>query len=145
LRIVFRVIAKHSDKLDVEADLGRPVDILVSEIVSNNLLGQDVLPAHERAVRDLLKPGGRVIPARGAIRVALAEDLRDDRECLGKIDGFDLSPFNTFMPPVQRIRVDHERLTCAAMRPIFLHSISARANSARRRARLWRASRPAGA
>ena len=72
-----RVIAKHSDTLDVQADLGGPMDILVSEIVSNNLLGEDVLPAHERAVRNLLKPGGRVIPARGAIRVALAEDMRD--------------------------------------------------------------------
>jgi len=105
-----RVIAKHSDKLDVEADLGGPVDILVSEIVSNDLLGQDVLPAHQRAVRDLLKPGGRVIPARGAIRVALAEDLRDDNERLGEIDGFDLSPFNALMPPVRRIGVGHERL-----------------------------------
>jgi type II protein arginine methyltransferase len=104
-----RVIAKHSDELDVEADLHGPVDILVSEIVSNNLLGQDVLAAHERAVRDLLKPGGRVIPARGAIRVALAEDLRDDSERLGVIDGFDLSSFNALMRPRQ-IRSDHERL-----------------------------------
>ena len=47
------------------ADLGRPMDILVSEIVSNNLLGEDVLPAHERAVRDLLKPGGCFIPRAG--------------------------------------------------------------------------------
>ena len=105
-----RVIAKHSDELDVEADLHGPVDILVSEIVSNNLLGQDVLAVHERAVRDLLKPGGHVIPARGAIRVALAEDLRDDRERLGEINGFDLSSFNALMPPARKIRVDHERL-----------------------------------
>ena len=42
--------------------------------------------------------------------MALAEDLRDDRESLGKIDGFDLSPFNTFMPPVRQMRVGHERL-----------------------------------
>jgi len=105
-----RVIAKHSDKLDVEADLHGPVDVLVSEIVSNNLLGQDVLATHERAVRDLLKPGGRVIPARGSIRVALAEDLRDDQERLGEIDGFDLSPFNTLMRPVRQIRVGRERL-----------------------------------
>jgi type II protein arginine methyltransferase len=105
-----RVIAKHSDKLDVEADLGRPADILVSEIVSNDLLGEGVLPAHERAVRNLLKPGGRVIPARGRIRVALAEDGRDGQERLGEIDGFDLSPFNKFTPPVRQIRVGHERL-----------------------------------
>ena len=53
----------------------------------------------------LLKPGGHVVPARGVIRVALAEDLRDDRERLGDIDGFDLSAFNSFMPPVRSIRV----------------------------------------
>jgi type II protein arginine methyltransferase len=105
-----RIIAKHSDMLDVEADLRGPVDILVSEIVSNNLLSQDVLAAHERAVRDLLKPRGFVIPARGSIRVAPAEDLRDDQERLGEIDGFDLSPFNSLMPPVRQIRVGHERL-----------------------------------
>jgi SAM-dependent methyltransferase len=104
------VIAKHSDKLDVETDLGGPVDILVSEIVDDNLLREDILPTHERAVRDHLKRGGRVIPARGVIRVALAEDLHDDRKRLAEIDGFDLSPFNTWMPRVRRIPVGHERL-----------------------------------
>jgi hypothetical protein len=58
----------------------------------------------------LLKPGGHVIPARGIIRVALAEDLRDDRERLENVDGFDLSAFNRFMRPVRSIRVGHERL-----------------------------------
>jgi type II protein arginine methyltransferase len=105
-----RVIAKHSDTLDVEADLGGRVDILISEIVSSNLLGQDVLPVHERAVREFLKPVGRVIPMRGVIRVALAEDLRNDCERLGEIDGFDLSAFNRFLPPVRSIRVGHERM-----------------------------------
>ncbi len=105
-----RVIAKHSDALDVEADLGGPMDLLVSEIVSNELLGEDVLPAHERAVRDLLKPGARVIPARGVIRVAPAEDARDDKLRLGEVDGFDLSPFNRLMTPVRRLKVGHERL-----------------------------------
>jgi len=78
--------------------------------VSNDLLGEDVLPAHERAVRNLLKPGGRVILARGRVPVALAEDSRDGRERLGEIDGFDLSPFNKFTPPVRQIRIGHERL-----------------------------------
>jgi predicted RNA methylase len=64
-----RVVAKHSDRLDAEADMGGRADILVSEIIANNFLAEGVLPAHERAVRDLLKPGGRVIPARGTVRV----------------------------------------------------------------------------
>lgn len=94
------VVAKHSDQLDVEADMGGRADILVSEIVSNNLLGQHVLSAHERAVRDLLKPGAQVIPARGAARVALA--YHDSRlNSLTNIDGFDLSAFNTLAQPVR--------------------------------------------
>jgi predicted O-methyltransferase YrrM len=106
-----RIVAKHSDALDLQADLGGAVDIIVSEIVSNDLLGEDVLPAHERAVRALLKPGGHVIPARGTIRVALAEDTRADKERLGEIDGFDLSSFNSLRHPACRIPVGHERLT----------------------------------
>jgi len=106
-----RVIAKHSDQLDAEADMGGRADILVSEIVSNNLLGQNVLAAHERAVRDLLKPGARVIPARGAVRVALAHDAREDLEGLTNVGGFDLSAFATLAQPVRQIRVGHERLS----------------------------------
>lgn len=100
-----RVVANRSDALDIEADLGGPVDILVSEIVSNDLLGENVLPAHERAVRDFLKPGGRVIPARGCIRVALAEYASDWRTPLGVVDGFDLSAFNAAVPHRHVIKV----------------------------------------
>lgn len=106
-----RVVAKHSDKLDVIADLGGRADILVSEIVSNNLLQENVLPAHERAVRDLLKPGGVVIPAGGRIRVALADDAEMERVRLGTIAGFDLSPFNRAQRSAWRIEVGEARLT----------------------------------
>jgi type II protein arginine methyltransferase len=63
-----RVIDKHSDKLDVQHDLGERMDLPVSEIVGNDLLCENILPAQERAVRDLLKPGAPVIPARGVSR-----------------------------------------------------------------------------
>jgi SAM-dependent methyltransferase len=105
-----RIIAKHSDTLDANADMGGRADVLVSEIVSNNLLGEDVLSAHERAMRDLLKPGAKVIPAGGRIRVALAEDARDGLHRLGEIAGFDLSSFNELSEPVRQIRPGHERL-----------------------------------
>jgi SAM-dependent methyltransferase len=105
-----RVVAKHSDKLDAEADMGGRADLLVSEIVSNNLLSEHVLAAHERAVRDLLKPEARAIPARGTVRVALAHDSRETTG-LGNVAGFDLSAFNTLAQPVRQIRVGHERLS----------------------------------
>jgi hypothetical protein len=105
-----RVLAKHSDRLDAEGDMGGRADILVSEIVANNFLGEGVLPAHERAVRDLLKPGGRVIPARGKVRVALAHDSGETRR-LTHIAGFDLSGFNVLARPIRRIIIGGERLT----------------------------------
>jgi len=104
-----RVVTKHSDQLDAEADMGGRADILVSEIFSNNLLSEAVLPAHERAVRDLLKPGGRVIPARGKVRVALAH-YRSERRSLTQIAGFDLSAFNALVQPTRRILVGEEKL-----------------------------------
>ncbi|MGO8833566.1 MAG: 50S ribosomal protein L11 methyltransferase [Roseiarcus sp.] len=106
-----RVIAKHSDQLDADTDMGGRADILVSEIVSNNLLGQNVLAAHERALRNLLKPGARVIPERGAVRVALAHDAGEDLGGLINVGGFDLSAFNTLAPPVRQIRVGSELLS----------------------------------
>ena len=104
-----RVFCGHSDKLTL-AELGGRADILVSEIVSNTLLGEDVLPSHEKAMRDFLKPGAQVIPARGRVRVALAEDLRSAKDEMGEVDGFDLSSFNSLRAPVRYINVGHESL-----------------------------------
>jgi SAM-dependent methyltransferase len=105
-----RVIAKNSEKLEADADMGGRADILVSEVVSNDLLAEHVLSAHEPAVRNLLKPGARVIPARGVVRVALAQDSRESLCALTNVDGFDLSAFNTLAQPVRQIGVGHERL-----------------------------------
>jgi predicted RNA methylase len=105
-----RVVAKHSNELDLKADLGGRADILVSEIVSNDLLGEDVLPAHERAMRELLKPDGRVIPARGHVRIALAEDIHHETSYLAETDGFDLSEMNVLLGMTRHFRVGHERL-----------------------------------
>jgi SAM-dependent methyltransferase len=105
-----RLVAKHSDRLDAETDMGGLADILVSEIVSNNLLGEHVLPAHERAVRDLLKPGARVIPARGTVRIALAYDNHADARGLATVEGFDLSPFNALAAAQHGINIGDERL-----------------------------------
>ena len=104
-----RIFRGHSDKLTL-AELGGRFDILVSEIVSNTLLGEDVLPAHEKAMRDLLKPGAQVIPARGRVRIALAEDLQGEKHAMGAVDGFDLSPFNDLARPVRYFSPGHERL-----------------------------------
>lgn len=106
-----RVVAKHSSDLDVKADLNGPVDILVSEIVSNDLLSEGTLPVLEHAVHRFLKPGAKVIPARGRVRVALADDDDWDKERLGRIAGFDLSAFNKLAVPYRQIYVGTARIT----------------------------------
>ena len=106
-----RVVAKHSSALDVAADLGGPADVLVSEIVSNDLLGESVLPVMQDVVPRLLKPGAAVIPARGCVRVALAHDAKWAGGRMGTVAGFDLSAFNRFAPPRREIGVADTRLT----------------------------------
>ena len=105
-----RVIAKHSHKLDAETDLGGRADILVSEILGSDLLGESVLSAHEHAVRHLLEPGAQVIPARGAVRVALAHDAREPPD-LTNVAGVDLSAFAALARPVRRLSLGDPRLT----------------------------------
>ena len=88
-----RVIGKHSSLLTLD-DLGGPADVLVSEIVDSSLLGEGVLDAHEAAIRDLVKPGGAVIPGRGTVRVGLIDVPGLDRDMLDHVEGFDVRPFN---------------------------------------------------
>ncbi|MEN3747874.1 50S ribosomal protein L11 methyltransferase [Sphingomonas sp. HF-S3] len=100
-----RVVNTHSDALDLDRDLdGRRADLLVSEIISNNLLSEHVLPAHEDAVRRLLAPGAPVVPARGAVRIALVDDQREQARPLAEVAGFDLSPYNRLAPVVRTAR-----------------------------------------
>ena len=88
------IVARHSRDLEVGRDLDRPAYLLVSEIVSNNLLGQDVLGCMADVVGRLTRPGACVIPSQGAVRIALAHYDRLPEKLLGSVDGFDLSPFN---------------------------------------------------
>jgi len=104
------VVGKHSSALDPERDMDGLADILVSEIVSNDLLSEGVLAAHEDAVGRLLAPDGVVIPPRGTIRVALARDLRNRSPRLGEASGFDLSAFNRLAAPSEMIRVGMEQV-----------------------------------
>jgi len=106
-----RVIARSSADLNPATDLGGGVDLIVSEIVSNDLVGEGVLPAMEQATRRLANSGAVVIPAQGAIRVALAHDAGLGAERMAQVDGFDLSAFNELAPPRHRIRPDDQRLT----------------------------------
>jgi type II protein arginine methyltransferase len=106
-----RVIARHSADLDAAADLGGGADVVVSEIVSNDLVGEGVLPSLEQAMRRLARPGAVVIPARGTVRVALAHDAGLGAERMARVDGFDLAAFNELAPARHRVASHSERLT----------------------------------
>lgn len=104
-----RLIEKHSSQLDCDRDLGGPVDVLVSEIISNDVVGQGCLAVMEQAGR-WLKPNGKIIPQAATVRVALAWSDAAEARRLGTIDGFDLSAFNSLERAVQQHAIGDTRL-----------------------------------
>ncbi len=93
----------RSDKLDRLRDLGSGADLIVSEILAHDLLGEGVLPTMDHAHAQLAAPGAVFLPESAAIRVALADDpLRP--EPLGAVEGFDLSAFNVHVKAGQTAR-----------------------------------------
>ena len=89
-----KIVPKHSRDLEVGNDLADPADVLISEIISSDLLGQDVLGCMENVIGRLTRPKACIIPSHGSVRVALAHYDKLQEKRLGVIDGFDLSPFN---------------------------------------------------
>ncbi len=83
----------HSGKLDRIRDLGGGADLIVSEILSHDVLGERVLPALNHARAELAAPGVLVVPERASVRAALAEEP-EPFVPLGEVEGFDLSLFN---------------------------------------------------
>jgi len=104
-------IARPSTALDAARDLGGRADVLVSEIFSNDAVGEGALPAIEDAWRRLLSADASVIPARVRIVVALADDRLRDHRRMGVVDGFDLSYFDRAAKPSYQIGADAPRLT----------------------------------
>ncbi len=101
-----RVVPKISTDLDVATDLDGPVDVLVSEIVANDILGEDALPVMVDAVRRLLKPGGRMIPEGATALAALVDFPRWDAETMTTAEGFDLSIFNRLRHVPEKVQSD---------------------------------------
>jgi type III protein arginine methyltransferase len=105
-----RVIAKLSADLVIRIDLAEPADVLVWDALSNNMIGAGALPTMEQAMRRLMRPGARAIPARGTVRIALAEDRKAHRSQMHMVEGFDLSAFNRLAAGSYDIAVGDERL-----------------------------------
>ena len=101
------VISKKSTALVVGVDMPRRADLLVSEILSSELLGEGVLSSIEDAKRRLLAPGAKIIPAAGSIVFALfAGEAIKKHAGVDEVLGFDLRRFNAIVSPKRIIYRD---------------------------------------
>jgi predicted RNA methylase len=92
------VVSKISTEMVIGADMDDRADLLVSEILSSEFFGEGVLYSIEDAKRRLLKPGARIIPARGSIQIALFGGVDIEKNIrVDEVYGFDLSRFNEIM------------------------------------------------
>jgi len=115
-----RLVDRHSSDLDLESDLGGPVDVLVSEIVSNDIVGQGCLPVMEQAAA-WLAPDGRMIPEAGTVRVALAWSETAEQRRMGVVAGFDLSAFNALEGAPQQHKVGDPQLSIRSSAADLMH------------------------
>lgn len=90
-----RVVQKNSQDLRLEEDLGGRADILISEILSCDLLGERVLETFEDAHARLISENATIIPrAATAVGCLVASDVLANYAFAKHSSGFDVSPFN---------------------------------------------------
>lgn len=91
------VVNKYSGTIKVGEELPEKADLLVSEILDGAVIGEGVLASHRHAMKELVKPGGKVIPARTQCYLQLI-DLPNRRPTwpIKEIEGFDLSEMGEF-------------------------------------------------
>lgn len=105
-----RVIVKSSADLEVGVDLPKPADVLIWDTLGSNVIGSGALPVVEHAKRRLMRLDAAIIPARGTVRIALAEDREAYLRQMHIVEGFDLSPFNRLAAPRYAISNGDKRL-----------------------------------
>ena len=95
------ILAKHSTDLVVGRDLPRRADLLVSGILSSDLVGEQVIRSLRHAHEHLLMPGAPAIPAVAeAVACLVDSDAMAANFTVGTVSGFDLSAFNRLRMPV---------------------------------------------
>ena len=90
------VVNKMSTNLKVGEDLPNKVDVIISEVLSAELVGEGVRSTILDAKKRLLKKSGKMLPESGDIMIALigADENITDKAIVDSIEGFDLSDFN---------------------------------------------------
>ena len=91
------VLNKKSTNLIIGVDLPQQADLIVSEVLSSEFVGEGVRATVLDANRRLLKKGGRVIPQSGKIKIALIDNNPEifSNTSVESVQGFDLSLFNS--------------------------------------------------
>jgi predicted RNA methylase len=89
-----RVIPKNSRNLVVGEDLESRADVLVSEILSSDLLSESVLSTFEDAIDRLVHEDATIIPrAITALGCVIESDVLAKYAFVDQVSGFDVSPF----------------------------------------------------
>jgi type II protein arginine methyltransferase len=106
---------KRSQDLEVGRDLPERANVLMTETFSSGLINEEVLPALEHAHEHLLMPDALVIPAAASAMGYLCggETLKGFM-FVGRVNGFDMTPFDDFAPPNMQLsldRLDHDILS----------------------------------
>ena len=101
------ILAKASKDISIGEDLTNKADLIVSEVISNEFLGEGVLDTVEDAKKRLLAPGGRMIPESGCIMINLVGGEAIGKKLyIGDVLGFNLEPFNKIKP--RKISIDQQ-------------------------------------
>jgi len=91
------VLNKKSTDLIIGEDLPQKADLIVSEVLSSEFVGEGVRTTVLDANRRLLKKGGRMIPQSGKIKIALIDNNPEifSNTSVASVQGYDLSLFNS--------------------------------------------------
>jgi len=94
------VLTRKSTQLRIGADLPDKADVFVSELINIGMLAPNMIPVLQHARENLVKPGGRIIPAAAIVYAALIEAPQLARiNPVRQISGFDLSPLDKLRSP----------------------------------------------
>jgi predicted RNA methylase len=110
-----KIVSKASTELVVDQDLDGRADILVSEIISSDLLAENVLDTFEDAHARLLRDDATIVPrAAMAIGCVVGSTALDKYAFVNEVSGFDISPFAALSPqrlPIHGLMTAWQRLT----------------------------------
>ncbi|TCR79601.1 type II protein arginine methyltransferase [Rhizobium sp. BK376] len=109
------VVNKSSSELVIGEDIDRRADILVSEILSSDLLAEDVLTTFEDAHKRLINEDALVIPRRAmAVGCLVQSEILNKYAFVDEVSGFDVSGFASLAPnklPVHGTMTEWKRLS----------------------------------